>query len=77
MTFHSLGYIGIETSLYASLISSGRSSLRITVEACRRARSGEQTNLVTQATFTVVAIYDEKRPHPLPEPGSDRHRSGF
>ncbi len=66
MTFHSPVYVGDEISLYANLMSAGRSSLRIAVEAWRRARSGEQTNLVTQATFTFVAIDDERRPRPLP-----------
>ncbi len=66
MTFHSPVYVGDEISLYARLISTGRSSLRIAVEAWRRARAGEQTNLVTQATFTFVAIDDERRPRALP-----------
>ncbi len=66
MTFHSPVFVGDEISLYASLMSAGRSSLRISVEAWRRARSGEETNVVTQATFTFVAIDDERRPRPLP-----------
>ncbi len=66
MTFHSPVYVGDEISLYASLMSTGRSSLRIAVEAWQRARSAEQTNLVTRATFTFVAINDERRPRPLP-----------
>jgi len=66
MTFHSPVYVGDEVSLYARLIGTGRSSMRIAVEAWRRARSGEQTNLVTHATFTFVAIDDERRPRPLP-----------
>jgi acyl-CoA thioesterase YciA len=66
MTFHSPVYVGDEVSLYAKLMGTGHSSMRIAVEAWRRARSGEETNLVTQASFTFVAINDERRSRPLP-----------
>ncbi len=67
MTFHSPVYVGDEVSLYAKLIGTGRSSMRIFVEAWRRARAGDETSKVTQATFTFVAIDDERRARSLPE----------
>jgi acyl-CoA thioesterase YciA len=66
MTFHSPVYVGDEISLYAKLMSTGRSSMRIAVEAWRRDRAGEETNLVTRATFTFVAIDEDRRSRPLP-----------
>jgi acyl-CoA thioesterase YciA len=67
MTFHSPVYVGDEVSLYAKLIGTGRSSMRIAVEAWRRARAGDETSKVTHATFTFVAIDDERRTRLLPE----------
>jgi acyl-CoA thioesterase YciA len=58
--------VGDEVSLYAVLVSEGRSSMKIKVEAWRRAREGETTCQVTAATFTFVAIGEDKRPRALP-----------
>lgn len=66
MAFHSPVFVGDEVSLYAHLIATGRSSMRIAVEAWRRARDGEATHRVTQATFTFVAIDGERRSRSLP-----------
>ena len=67
MTFLSPVFVGDEVSLYAELASVGRTSLRIAVEAWRRARAGEETNQVTRAVFTFVAIDADRRPRPIPE----------
>lgn len=66
MTFHSQVFVGDEVSLYAHVVATGRSSMRITVEAWRRARDSDTTARVTQATFTFVAIDPERRSRPLP-----------
>lgn len=47
---------GDEVSPCAHVVMSGRSSMRISMEAWRRARDSDATNKVTQATFTFVAI---------------------
>ena len=67
MTFLSPVSVGDEVSLYAELVSVGRTSLRIAVEAWRRVRAGEETNQVTRAVFTFVAIGPDRRPRPMPE----------
>ncbi len=67
MTFLSPVSVGDEVSLYAEVASVGRTSLRISVEAWRRARAGEETNQVTRAVFTFVAIGSDRRPRPIPE----------
>ena len=59
--------VGDEVSLYAEVVSVGRTSLRIAVEAWRRVRAGEETNQVTRAVFTFVAIGPDRRPRPIPE----------
>jgi acyl-CoA thioesterase YciA len=66
MTFHSPVFVGDEVSLYAHVVMTGRSSMRIAVEAWRRARDSDVTNKVTQATFTFVAIDGARRARPLP-----------
>jgi acyl-CoA thioesterase YciA len=68
MTFHRPVSVGDEVSLYAKLVSTGRSSMRIAVEAWRRARNGDAMDRVTEATFTFVAIDEARRPRPLPTP---------
>jgi acyl-CoA thioesterase YciA len=48
--------IGDEVSVYCTLLSTGRSSMKINVEAWRRARITEEEYRVTRAVFTFVAI---------------------
>ncbi|AYO82637.1 acyl-CoA thioesterase [Methylobacterium brachiatum] len=66
ITFHHPVFVGDEVSLYAWLIKVGRSSPRIQVEVWRRERASETTMKVTEATFTFVAIGDDRRPRPVP-----------
>ena len=65
MTFLRPVFVGDEVSLYAEVATVGRSSLRITVEAWRRGRESEETEQVTQGTFTFVAIGPDRRPRPI------------
>jgi acyl-CoA thioesterase YciA len=66
MEFHRPVFVGDEVSLFASIERVGRTSMRIRVEAWRRNRAEEQTELVTAGSFTFVAIDDERRPRVLP-----------
>ncbi|SDA20740.1 acyl-CoA thioesterase YciA [Methylobacterium sp. UNC378MF] len=66
ITFHHPVFVGDEVSLYAWLLKVGRSSLRIQVEVWRRERASEATMKVTEATFTFVAIGDDRRPRLVP-----------
>ena len=66
MAFISPVSVGDEVSLYAVLIASGRTSMKIKVEAWRRAREAEHTTRVTEATFTFVAIGEDGKSRPLP-----------
>ena len=65
MSFHKPVAVGDEVSLYAVLMGEGRSSMKISVEAWRRAREAEHTEKVTEANFTFVAIDEDGRPRPL------------
>lgn len=58
--------VGDEVSLFAHLVKVGRTSMRIEVEAWRRARSSEETFKVTEAVFTFVAIDETGRPRAVP-----------
>ncbi|MFS8035933.1 acyl-CoA thioesterase [Xanthobacter sp. AM11] len=66
MSFLSPVAVGDEVSLFARVVKVGRSSMRIEVEAWRRARASEDTTKVTEAVFTFVAIDEAGRPRPLP-----------
>jgi acyl-CoA thioesterase YciA len=60
--------VGDVVSLYGRLIARGRSSMKIEVEAWRRARDGEDEEKVTEAVFTFVAIDPvTRKSRPLPE----------
>jgi len=62
ITFLSPVQVGDEVSLYADIVSVGRTSMRLAVQAWRRPRDGEDSVPVTEAVFTFVAIDDQKRP---------------
>jgi acyl-CoA thioesterase YciA len=66
MTFHLPVHVGDEVSLYGRLLGTGRTSIRVHVEAWRRDRTSEDAARVTEATFTFVALDDAGRPRPVP-----------
>jgi acyl-CoA thioesterase YciA len=59
--------VGDEVSLYAELVSTGRTSMRIYVEAWRRDRYADEFDReqVTHATFTFVALDESGKPRLL------------
>jgi acyl-CoA thioesterase YciA len=67
MTFHRPVLVGDEVSFFADILKVGRTSLVIHVKAFRRARESEESGLVTEATFTFVAIGENRRPRPIPD----------
>jgi acyl-CoA thioesterase YciA len=66
MAFLSPVRVGDEVSFYATLISVGTTSMRISVEAWRRPRETDQMIQVTKALFTFVAIDQNGRPRKVP-----------
>jgi len=66
MSFLSPVFVGDEVSLFARVISSGRSSVKVFVEAWRRRRDALDAIRVTQGTFTFVAIDSDRKARPLP-----------
>jgi len=71
MAFHRPVFVGDEVSVYARLVGVGRSSMKIEVEAWRRARHCEDSYKVTQAVFSFVAVGDDRQPRtvpPMPQP---------
>ena len=69
MTFHQPVLVGDEVSFYATIERVGRTSMTIRVEAWRRSRDAEDGGRVTQATFTFVAIGEDRRPREIPPAG--------
>jgi acyl-CoA thioesterase YciA len=66
MKFHMPVLVGDEVSIFAEVVSVGRTSMRIEVEAWRRERSEEEMCLVTEGVFTFVAIDENRKPRPVP-----------
>ncbi|MBM9593592.1 acyl-CoA thioesterase [Roseitranquillus sediminis] len=63
--FHRPVKVGDEVSLYAELLSVGRTSMKIHVVAWRRYRDREESQKVTEATFTFVALDEDGRSRPV------------
>jgi acyl-CoA thioesterase YciA len=61
MIFHRPVKVGDEFSLFAELVDVGRTSMRIHVQAWRRQRHRSESQKVTEATFTFVALDAEGR----------------
>lgn len=66
MTFHRPVSVGDEVSVYAALVAVGRTSMKIDVEAWRRARNEHISHKVTQARFTFVAIGEDRQKRVVP-----------
>ncbi len=66
MTFLSPVHVGEEVSIYADILSVGRTSIKISVEAWRRGRDTDDSVRVTKAIFTFVAIDGHGRPRSVP-----------
>ena len=67
MKFHRPVKVGDEVSLYATLLRTGRTSMQIHVEAWRRSRDSDTSELVTEAAFTFVALDAEGRSRAVQE----------
>lgn len=65
MVFHKPVKVGDEVSLYASLLTTGRTSMTIHVQAWRRLRSKLERTKVTEANFTFVALHSDGTPRLL------------
>jgi acyl-CoA thioesterase YciA len=73
MVFHQPVSVGDEVSIYARVVRTGRTSIRVHVEAWKRARDHAQAASVrvTEGVFTYVAIDQDRKPRPLPGLDSD------
>ena len=67
MIFHRPVKVGDVVSVYADLASTGRTSMKIEVTAWRQSRNGLESEQVTHATITFVAIDDQGRPRIIHE----------
>ncbi len=68
MVFHQPVSVGDEVSIYAHVVHTGRTSIRVHVEAWKRARGQAQAQSVrvTEGVFTYVAIDADRKPRVLP-----------
>ncbi|MCJ8145156.1 acyl-CoA thioesterase [Ancylobacter sp. A5.8] len=65
MSFLNPVLVGDEVSFYGAVLSTGRTSMRVRIEAWRRKREAEDMIKVTEAIFTFVAIDENRRPRPI------------
>jgi acyl-CoA thioesterase YciA len=70
MQFLSHVSVGDEVSIFAEIVSVGRTSIRIAVEAWRRGRDSDISYQVTHAVFTYVALDANRRPRVVPPESS-------
>lgn len=68
MTFFRPVHVGDVLSVYTEIEKVGRTSMKIHVEAWARRFRTSLHEKVTEATFTFVAIDEEGRPRPVPNP---------
>jgi acyl-CoA thioesterase YciA len=68
MSFISPVKVGDEVTIYGRIVSTGRTSIRVHVEAWTRSRNQPHIGAVrvTQGVFTYVAIDENRKPRPLP-----------
>jgi len=68
MVFHQPVSVGDEVSIYAKVIKTGRTSIRVHVEAWKRPRNHAHAESVrvTEGVFTYVAIDEDRKPRALP-----------
>lgn len=68
MVFHQPVSVGDEVSIYATVVKSGRTSIRVHVETWKRSRNVAHAEAmrVTEGVFTYVAIGDDRKPRALP-----------
>jgi len=66
IAFHRPVVVGDEVSVYAAVIATGRSSMKIAVETWRRPRESGERVKVTEAAFTFVAVGADRAPRPVP-----------
>ncbi len=65
MTFLNPVRVGDELSIYATLITVGRSSMKIDIQAWSRMRESDVSLKVTEGLFTYIAIDGNRKPRPV------------
>ncbi len=70
MTFHRPVHVGDVVSMHAELLSEGRTSMVIDIEAWVRRQPSGDVLKVTEAKFVFVAVDEQGVKRPLPELGA-------
>jgi acyl-CoA thioesterase YciA len=65
ITFLNPVSVGDEVSLFAQVLTVGKTSIRVAVEAWRRRRDSSEASQVTKGVFVYVAIDSERKPRPV------------
>ena len=70
MTFIAPMQVGDVLEVYTDVLSIGRTSMKIRIEAWAQRFQTTKRDMVTEALFTFVAVDDHGRPRPVPEAGT-------
>ena len=65
ITFINPVSVGDEVSLFAEVLTVGKTSIRVAVEAWRRRRDSSEALQVTKGVFVYVAIDNSRKPRPV------------
>ena len=66
MVFHEPVYVGDEVGRYAAILRAGKTSITVRIEAWRRGRTAEDKYNGTEATFTFVALDEDRKSRLVP-----------
>lgn len=67
MTFHAPVLVGDEVSIYTDIKRTGRTSISVHIQAWARARTENESRMVTEGVFTFVSIDENRKPLELPK----------
>jgi acyl-CoA thioesterase YciA len=62
MNFHKPVFVGDEVSFYTDIKRKGRTSISVHIEAWARARTEDDSRMVTEGVFTFVSIDENRKP---------------
>jgi acyl-CoA thioesterase YciA len=65
MSFHAPVLVGDEVSFYTDIKRVGRTSITVHIEAWARARTEQESRMVTEGVFTFVSIDKDRKPMEL------------
>ena len=67
MSFHKPVFVGDTLCCYTKILSTGRTSIKVHIEAWASRQYEKGRTKVTEGTFTFVSVTDDRKPKPIEE----------